>query len=65
MEAAQMIQGLHGGDVLRIASELQCQPSEIIDFSANINPRGLPASVLTIMLHSVLAISMSDVRMRY
>jgi threonine-phosphate decarboxylase len=52
MEAAQMIQGLHGGDVLRIASELQCEPSEIIDFSANINPRGLPASALDPLLRA-------------
>jgi threonine-phosphate decarboxylase len=35
---------LHGGDVVRIATELHCEPEEILDFSANINPRGLPCS---------------------
>lgn len=37
---------LHGGDVARFAHELGCDPSQITDFSANINPRGLPPSAL-------------------
>ena len=33
----------HGGDVWQVAEELRhFQPSELLDFSANINPRGLP-----------------------
>jgi threonine-phosphate decarboxylase len=32
----------HGGDVWRVSAELGVDPSEILDFSANINPRGLP-----------------------
>lgn len=53
MEARQITQGLHGGDVLRMASELRCDPGEIIDFSANINPRGLPAGALAILAAAV------------
>lgn len=33
---------LHGGDVSRAASELNCRPGQLLDFSSNINPRGLP-----------------------
>lgn len=33
---------VHGGDVREVAEELGIRPSEILDFSANINPRGLP-----------------------
>jgi threonine-phosphate decarboxylase len=33
---------VHGGDVWQICSELGIPVSEILDFSANINPRGLP-----------------------
>jgi threonine-phosphate decarboxylase len=32
----------HGGDVWQVAEELGIPASEILDFSANINPRGLP-----------------------
>lgn len=35
-------QSIHGGDVARIAAELRFPPEQIVDFSANINPRGLP-----------------------
>lgn len=37
--------GLHGGDRWAAARSLGCAPAEIIDFSANINPLGLPDSV--------------------
>jgi threonine-phosphate decarboxylase len=34
---------VHGGDVWKVGEELGIPASEILDFSANINPRGLPA----------------------
>lgn len=33
---------VHGGDARLIADELGISPSDLLDFSANINPRGLP-----------------------
>ena len=33
---------IHGGDVWQVSEELGIRVSEILDFSANINPRGLP-----------------------
>jgi threonine-phosphate decarboxylase len=33
---------VHGGDVWQVAEELGIPSSELLDFSANINPRGLP-----------------------
>jgi threonine-phosphate decarboxylase len=33
---------VHGGDVWQVSEELGIAASELIDFSANINPRGLP-----------------------
>ena len=35
----------HGGDVFRVARELGISPSAIIDFSASINPLGMPPGV--------------------
>ena len=35
----------HGGNVFALARELQCDPSEILDFSASINPLGMAAGV--------------------
>ncbi len=32
----------HGGDVSQVARELGIEPCELLDFSANVNPRGLP-----------------------
>jgi threonine-phosphate decarboxylase len=37
---------VHGGDVREVAEQLGIDPSEILDFSANINPRGLPPRAL-------------------
>jgi len=37
---------MHGGDVWQVAEELGGTASELLDFSANINPRGLPARAL-------------------
>ena len=36
----------HGGGIWRIARELGIAPEEILDFSASINPLGMPPSVL-------------------
>lgn len=33
---------IHGGDVWQVSEELGIAASELLDFSANINPRGLP-----------------------
>ncbi len=44
------LRGMHGGDVVRMASELQCDASQIVDFSANINPRGLPPSAIAALV---------------
>jgi threonine-phosphate decarboxylase len=33
---------VHGGDVWQVSGELRIAASELLDFSANINPRGLP-----------------------
>jgi threonine-phosphate decarboxylase len=35
----------HGGTIFAAARELGCSPSEILDFSASINPLGLSPSV--------------------
>ena len=32
----------HGGNVTRLAAKLGCEPTELLDFSANINPLGPP-----------------------
>lgn len=37
----------HGGNVYRLAEELGLEVSEIIDFSASINPLGVPKSVVS------------------
>lgn len=38
----KLVEAIHGGDVARMAAELRCTADDILDFSANINPRGLP-----------------------
>ena len=35
----------HGGDIYTLARELGRAPEEILDFSANANPRGTPPQV--------------------
>jgi threonine-phosphate decarboxylase len=37
---------VHGGDVWRVAKEIGIQPGALLDFSANVNPRGLPPRAL-------------------
>ncbi|PNU18841.1 threonine-phosphate decarboxylase [Geothermobacter hydrogeniphilus] len=39
-------QAAHGGDVFAAAAELGCDPEQILDFSASINPLGPPETVL-------------------
>ncbi|HDS16264.1 MAG TPA: threonine-phosphate decarboxylase [Proteobacteria bacterium] len=48
-----MIMPVHGGEVFRLAAEAGLQPEEIIDFSANINPLGLPPGVRESMLKAL------------
>lgn len=37
---------VHGGDVWQVAEEFGLEPQELLDFSANVNPRGLPPRAL-------------------
>jgi threonine-phosphate decarboxylase len=48
----------HGGDVWQVAEELGIRASELLDFSASINPRGLPANA-----RELLARDASDPRL--
>lgn len=41
---------VHGGDVWSVAAEYAVPAEELLDFSANVNPRGLPASALRQLL---------------
>ncbi|MBZ0158260.1 MAG: threonine-phosphate decarboxylase CobD [Alphaproteobacteria bacterium] len=41
--------GTHGGNIYRVAEQLGIEESEIIDFSASINPLGVPKSVMSDM----------------
>jgi threonine-phosphate decarboxylase len=51
MEGAQMT--VHGGDVWQVASDLGIHAEELLDFSANVNPRGLPPCALARLAHDV------------
>jgi threonine-phosphate decarboxylase len=44
---------LHGGQLPQIAERFGIDPSQLLDFSANINPAGPPASVLTTLRKSL------------
>ncbi len=44
---------IHGGEVFRLAAEAGIEPGDIIDFSANINPLGLPPGVHEVMQESL------------
>ncbi len=44
---------VHGGEVFRLAAEAGVEPEKIIDFSANINPLGLPPGVFKVMQESL------------
>ncbi|HEX8948770.1 MAG TPA: threonine-phosphate decarboxylase CobD [Dissulfurispiraceae bacterium] len=41
------MQDTHGGNIYRLAEKLGIEESEIIDFSASINPLGVPKSVIS------------------
>lgn len=43
----------HGGEVFRIARELGVDPAHLLDFSASINPLGLPESVRKAIVDAV------------
>lgn len=44
---------IHGGNVYKAAKELNMSHEDILDFSANINPLGFPASVKKIILNHI------------
>ncbi len=43
----------HGGNIGRLAAKLGCQPEEILDFSANINPLGPPEYVWNVLARTL------------
>ncbi|WP_215695463.1 threonine-phosphate decarboxylase CobD [Clostridium sp. MCC353] len=43
----------HGGDIFGVAAELGVKPEECLDFSANLNPLGVPKSVRDAMKESL------------
>ncbi len=44
------ISGQHGGNVLQMAAQFHVDPKMVLDFSANINPMGLPDSLQTAII---------------
>jgi threonine-phosphate decarboxylase len=42
---------VHGGDVWQVAEDAGLSAADLLDFSANVNPRGLPASALARLQH--------------
>ncbi|WP_321473139.1 aminotransferase class I/II-fold pyridoxal phosphate-dependent enzyme [uncultured Paludibaculum sp.] len=49
---------IHGGDVWRVASEYAIPASQLLDFSANVNPRGLPAGARRQLLRDAADVSL-------
>jgi threonine-phosphate decarboxylase len=47
------LQPLHGGQLDQIADYFEISPSKLLDFSANINPEGPPAAVLSCLRTSL------------
>lgn len=47
------ISGQHGGNVLQMASLHGLKPGDIIDFSANINPLGMPGGLKPILIDNL------------
>lgn len=43
----------HGGNIYEVAQKLGIQPTEILDFSANINPLGVPASFRKALIENI------------
>jgi threonine-phosphate decarboxylase len=48
---------LHGGNIYRLAEKLGVDESEIIDFSASINPLGMPKSVSSVIAANISYLS--------
>lgn len=46
----------HGGDVLTAAQRFGVEPGQFLDYSANINPLGMPTSVREMLLASLSAV---------
>jgi hypothetical protein len=57
VDRAQLVDRTHGGDVERWAQSAGIQPSEILDFSASINPLGPPTTARKAFIESYGAIS--------
>ena len=51
-----MIHG-HGGNIDEVARQINCQPSEIVDMSSNINPLGPPPGLLQYLNDNLDAIT--------
>ncbi len=57
-----MIHG-HGGNIYVLAKRLECQPSDIIDMSSNVNPLGPPPGLTEFLkdnLHAIVALPEAD-----
>jgi len=57
VDRAQLVDRTHGGDVDRWAQSAGIQPSEILDFSASINPLGPPTTARKAFIESYGAVS--------
>ena len=51
-----MITG-HGGNIYKLAAQLACNPSEIIDMSSNVNPLELPYGFITFLKKNISSIT--------
>ncbi|MFH2046275.1 MAG: aminotransferase class I/II-fold pyridoxal phosphate-dependent enzyme [Pseudomonadota bacterium] len=51
-----MITG-HGGNIYKLAAQLNCNPSEIIDMSSNVNPLGPPAGLVSFLKKNINSIT--------
>ncbi|MCF7363981.1 threonine-phosphate decarboxylase [Vibrio diazotrophicus] len=47
------ISGQHGGNVLQMANQFGLAPSDVIDFSANINPLGMPGGLKHLLVENL------------
>lgn len=43
----------HGGNIRQLAAQIGCNPEEILDFSANINPLGPPEYIWNVLARSI------------
>lgn len=51
-----MFKNIHGGNIIKAAKKYKIPQGKIIDFSANINPLGIPASVKKALMESIKSI---------